>query len=65
MPITVISLDLHYEQLFRAPTSANDEIFTWYFATLNFDSFSTKMCLIFQRWCFLRYRKSFLPERVY
>ena len=43
IPISVISVVLHYEQLYRAPTSVNDEILLeYYFGTLNFDSFSQK-----------------------
>ena len=42
---------MHYEQLSRAPTSVNDKIFLYYFATLNFDSFYTKICLTVHRWC--------------
>ena len=42
---------MHYEQLCGAPTSVNDKIFLYYFATLNFDSFYTKICLTVHRWC--------------
>ena len=63
--ICVISIVLHYEQLCRAPTSPNDGIFFWYFATLNFDSFSFKLCLRFHRWCFFRQKRSFLVEQIY
>ena len=53
IPISVISVILHYEQLCRAPTSVNDGICFWYFATLKFESFSTKVCLRFHRWWFI------------
>ena len=36
IPISVISVNLHYEQLCRAPTSANHGILLWFSATLNF-----------------------------
>ena len=49
----------------RASTSVNDGIFFWYFATLIFDSFSSKVCLRFHPWCFFCQKRSFLVEHIY
>ena len=57
IPITVINIVLYYEQFCRAPTSANDGIFLYYFATLISERFSTKLCLRFHRWCFFSSEK--------
>ena len=50
--MSVISVVLYYERFCWAPTSAYDEIFLQFFATLIFDSFSTKVSLRFHRCCF-------------
>ena len=62
--ISAINVVLHYKQLFKAPTSANNGIFLQYFATLNFDSFSSKLCIRFHR-CFFRLKMSFLVEHIF
>ena len=35
----------------QSPNFCHDEIFLYYLATLNFDSFYTKICLRVHRWC--------------
>ena len=59
---------LHYEQLYRAPTSVIDGIFLQYFVMLNFDGFSTKVYLKFHHWWVFLAEKEFfswtyLPKR--
>ena len=55
--VCVLYSILHYKQLCRAQTSANDGNFLQYFATLIPNSFSTKVCLRFHGWCFFFVRK--------
>ena len=59
IPIIVTSVVLHYEQLCRAPTSVSDGIFLQYFATLNFDGFSTNVSQILPLMLFFGRKRAF------
>ena len=47
--MSVIGVALHYEELCRTPTSANDGAFLYYFAKLNLNSVFSEICLRFYR----------------
>ena len=63
IPISVISVVLHYEKLCRAPTSANDAIFQVILDKLYFDSFSTKVSYFTADIFFVRKGAKKTPQR--